>query len=255
MMRIYTPRERSDIKECIAREGYAVVNVMTSKRASIFLHQLQKFVKDSNIPATLLTRGIIKSHGIGQADFMWKIRNVRNVKSVFANLCECKHNHLLPSFDGACYVPIDESNSTTLWPHRDQHPSNTGVDTYQGSLCLAESDGGFMCWPKSHLIEDWSYKHENAYVDYFSVPLSSAEAIAEKNAKKICPPPGTLLVWDSRMIHCNFPPKKKGPRAVAFVCMVDGRDASEEVLAKREFCMANNITTSHHPLRFRMNEI
>lgn len=252
-MRICTPREKSYIKECIALEGYALVNVMTSKRASTFLQKLHKFVVDNEIPATLLTRGIIKTHGIGQADFMWKIRNVMNIKNVFANLCGCNQGHLLSSFDGACYVPTDATNSNTLWPHRDQHPSNTGIDTYQGSLCLSESDGGFVCWPKSHLKDDWSYDYAKTYMDYFSVPLSSI--INANNAKKICPPPGTLLVWDSRLIHCNFPPTKKGPRAVAFVCMVDGRNASDEVLKKRAFCMANNITTSHHPLRFRMNSI
>lgn len=252
MMQIYTPRQRSEIKACIALKGYAVVNVMTSKRASILLHKLQRFIKQNDIPKSLLARGIIRSHGIGQSEVLWSVRNVRNIKSVFANLCDCKPTHLLPSFDGACYIPVDASNNTVLWPHRDQAPDNNNVETYQGSLCLSESDGGFMCWPGSHLIGDWEDRLERTSIDFVNVPLGSHESITRNNAKEICPPPGTLTIWDSRMIHCNFPPHKKGPRAVAFVCMVDGRNASEEILAKREFCVANNVTTSHHPLRFRM---
>jgi hypothetical protein len=251
-MNIYTPEQQLEINTHMSRYGYVVVNVMSAKRASIFLKQLQTFLKVQEIPESLMPQGLIKSHGIGQSEVLWNIRRVRTIKNVFATLCKCKPKHLLPSFDGACYMSSNNGD-TKMWPHRDQRPTNNNIDTFQGSLCLAESDGGFMCWPKSHLIDDWDTTGAED-VDYFNVTFNTHSLVTEKKAKKICPPPGSLIVWDSRLIHCNFRPTLIFPRAVAFVCMVDGRNASEEVLSKREFCMQNNKTTSHHPLRFRINE-
>jgi len=250
-MNIYEPGQQLEIQAHISRYGYVIVNVISPKRASLFLKQLQQFVKGMGVSESM---GLIKSHGIGQSDVLWKIRRVRTIKNVFATLCNCKPMHLLPSFDGAYYMGNQTcQNGYTLWPHRDQRPTNNNGDTFQGSVCLSESDGGFICWPKSHLIDDWDVTGVTD-VDYFTVPLDSHHLITQKNAKKICPPPGSLIIWDSRLIHCNFPPTQIFPRAVAFVCMVDGRDASEEVMQKREFCMENNMTTSHHPIRFRIND-
>lgn len=131
-MNIFSSGQQLEINAHISRYGYVIVNVVSAKRASILLKQLQHFVKCMGT-SIYFNKGIIKSHGIGQSDVMWKIRRVRTIKKVFATLCNCNPIHLLPSFD----ADNINKNVTVLWPHRDQRPSNNKIDIhFKDYACL-----------------------------------------------------------------------------------------------------------------------
>ncbi len=64
--------------------------------------------------------------------------------------------------------------------------------------------------------------------------------------------PGTMVLWDSRTIHANQPPRGKVDRSVAYVCMIPNV-ASNAILNKRAKYFSENRTTNHHPVRVQVN--
>ena len=192
---------------------------------------------------------------------MWKVRNNVKIKKVFAKLLSCKTADLLPSFDGACYVPWQFSKDREqfkLWPHRDLHPSKNEL-VYQSSLNLiknnAKQDGGFVAWPKTHKLNNWpDLLPITTEKDYFRIPYE-INGISLKAARRFIVPPGALIVWDSRLIHCNsLPLKSNNTRAVCYVCMANKNKASKIILQERKRCMKEGLTTSHHPINFMIND-
>jgi hypothetical protein len=237
----------------ISKYGYATIKVMSEERATYFLKQLESFIKLKNIPINgSNTNGIIKSYGIGQSKFMWEMRKMRTIKRVFAQLCNCKQKDLLSSMDGAGYVSkVSDKAVYNLWPHRDQSPHNNDPETYQSLVNLSVSDGCFVCWPKSHLLK-WTDPTLSNHA-FFRIP-NNDKNITIDNSKQIHVKPGTMIIWDSRLVHCNQMPVEQVPRAVAYICMVNGLSVSNDIIKKRQFCMDNNKTTSHHPIKFTIND-
>lgn len=226
----------------IKTDGFIIVKVMEEKQATQYFKALKTFVSHHQLSPTI---GIIKTNGIGQAAFMWKLRNLRTVKRAFASILNCKQKDLVTSMDGAFYSEPHASH-IALWPHRDQRPSNNNLETYQGVLSLTDSDGSFVYWPKTH-TKKWNYTASEMDTDFFRLDDNN---ISINKHKSIRIPPGHLLIFDSRLVHCNQVPIKK-TRAVAYICMVDGRGKmTREITERRQYCMDNNKTTSHHPLKF-----
>jgi hypothetical protein len=274
------------IRAHIEMHGYAVVKIMDSNEASSTLKEFETWIEglDKRIdlhdihgglshelyPDNIL--GIFKSYGIGQAGFMNKMRNNRKLKSVFTSFWNCKESDLITSFDGACYVPHKFSNETfNLWPHRDQSPYVNGLTTIQGSINLIDNsgkyDGGFVLWPKTHKTENWDEfigdKNKTTFhpPNFFEMK-SAVNGIHKSGAYRMVVPPGALVLWDSRMIHCNCPPMNKknaNNRSVLFVCMGNISDINDNkhlmrLLEFRKKCIKNNRTTPHHPFGILVND-
>lgn len=70
-------------------------------------------------------------------------------------------------------------------------------------------------------------------------------------------PAGSLLLWDSRCVHCNTPalsrphsPPDEPLRMVAYICMTPRHLAPPDVLASRKMAYTKRQSTSHWPHKF-----
>ena len=252
----------------LKEKGYVAVKGTSVEKAESYYSELWDWLEnletgiDRDDPETWnqerwpsAVHSIIKSYGIGQADFLWKIRAEPRVRRAFARIWDVdKDDGLICSFDGAGIYP-KPVNSRAKWPHRDQSTVNNTFSCVQGAFNLVESDGGLVVWPKSHLI-DWTERYEDARAckkteDWYRIP-DNDEDITFENARVLLGPPGTLFLWDSRCIHQNQS-GTIGSRAAAYVCMVPRSWATDSILKKRIKYYEKHRTTSHSPHHIKVN--
>ncbi|CAF1074603.1 unnamed protein product [Didymodactylos carnosus] len=230
---------------------------------------------DNHWPARPLS-GVISQHGIGQSKFLWNVRNNRNVKKIFSNIWQT--DELLVSFDGAgCFRDWSFNQSWKTeggWIHVDQHPvRKPNKCCIQGLVAITDNDeftGGLVVYPKSQkrfleLTNLITPTHSGR--DFVKIPpthqiLRQSESSELIKFKLVKCKAGDLVVWDSRVIHCNTPAIKLSSdktkkcdllRAVAYVSMSPTAFVSEgddyKTLDKfrklRKEAVMNNTTTSH----------
>ena len=168
---------------------------------------------NTNLPMNY--HGIFKNY-IGHEEFIWNTRE--KCISIFQQIWMDGNGNplkLLCSFDGACFLPQKERGRNKSWIHCDQsryHGNN--LSCIQGLVNLQENgpdDGGLLLLEGSqhhfegylnrHLLEGFSAHFK---LDMGDPGLSSCRPI------KICAPAGHILLWESRIAHCNVPPRKTG---------------------------------------------
>ncbi|KAJ3296626.1 hypothetical protein HK104_001396 [Borealophlyctis nickersoniae] len=252
------PTDHEAILASLAENGFTVVNVMGPNTAELRYNEFWDWLEalgsgiSRDHPRTWDAQknwphhvhGIIKSYGIGQADFIWKCRTEPAIRQVFAKIWNVDEEDLIVSFDGGCMYPssaispsplsaaqtnktagvvnqnestttinsayLKPDNTLTLWPHRDQSITNTTLDCVQGCLNLtsnlSDTDGGLIVYPKTHLI-DWlaRYPHAATQSNPEFFKVSTTDC-PPSQSHVLRAPAGCLFLWDSRTIHCNRPP-------------------------------------------------
>lgn len=117
----------------------------------------------------------------------------------------------------------EEYGSAERWLHWDQNPwDKPGYYGVQGLIALSEShdargNGGFACVPGLHAdgrFGRWADAHEARRGGVVKVP-DDDPLYAE--AERVNVRPGTLVVWDSRILHQNTPNRSKDFRLVQYV--------------------------------------
>jgi hypothetical protein len=212
------------------------------------------------------SHGVVNSDGIGQSDFMWNIRSNRNIKQVYSQIWNT--NELLVSFDG-CGVYRDWRYDATWktkagWYHVDQNPvMKPNRCCVQGFVSLTnqnETTGGLIVFPRTHLRFQQLNSLPNRQKDFIMIPnthqiLDRGQAIG----KLVQCQAGDLVLWDSRLVHCNSPAftidelNKNQPvdflRITAYVSMSPTRfvpgQTLEEFRKKRKLLVENNCTLTH----------
>ena len=212
------------------------------------------------------THGVVNCDGIGQSDFMWHIRSNRNVKRVYSRIWN--NDELLVSFDG-CGVyrdwRYDPSWKTKAgWYHVDQNPVlKPERCCVQGFVSLTEQDettGGLIVFPRTHLRFQQLSGIGNRPRDFVMIPRNHPILDRGQGIGKLVQcQAGDLVVWDSRLAHCNSPAlratelEQNQPvdllRIVAYVSMspttfVRGHTL-DEFRKKRKALVQNNCTLSH----------
>ena len=233
--------------------------------------------------------GIISGFGFNHCAFMWRLRLLPKVRRAFEVVWD-DETDLLVSFDGGnCFRPwnnaalqqrlgdeIKEAWATISgWWHVDQNPMRPhkqGKQSVQGLVSLTaatESTGGLCVIPGSHKHHDAVCERSRIAVggdtggDFVPI-LEGDEALANGGALIVCEA-GDLILWDSRLIHCNTPaiaappqplPQQEPPgvvellRIAGYVCMTPASKATEEVLEKRREAFCGGFGTSHWPHEF-----
>ena len=216
--------------------------------------------------------GIIKDSktGIGQSEFAWECRNQPCVQKAFALVHGCQPSDLITSFDsiGVYRNPALDPRFKTKngWLHVDQ---GTSVSDWcvQGFLNLIEANeetGGFVCFPGSH--SDGSHENLMASVqpspknNFIEVP--EGHALWYKTYSLLRIPAGSLLLWDSKLVHSNThfrtSPKSRNAltRLVAYTCMVPReRITNQGTRDLREKCVDEGLTTNHWPDRPKLENL
>ncbi|KAG0196617.1 hypothetical protein BGX28_009918 [Mortierella sp. GBA30] len=145
-----------------------------------------------------------------------------------------------------------------MWPHRDQKPSRQDRICVQGLYSMlpntGPTDGGLVVYPRTHTI-DWTKRDLRAKTsgDWYLVPTDAPE-VDPANAAVLRTPAGCLLLWDSRLVHCNRPPTADGrTRAVSYICMLPKGNATKAVIAQRQKLYSTFRTTTHWPYPVTVN--
>jgi ectoine hydroxylase-related dioxygenase (phytanoyl-CoA dioxygenase family) len=210
----------------------------------------------------LQDRGIVKYPSLAHADFIWKMRCHPNVRSIFAQLWN--DVDLLVGFCRACILPpasIASSHKKKDWFHVDQSSRRRGRHCIQGLVNLIDSDSsdaGLVVIPGSHFYhdeffrvhdlgvsKDW-FKHDEKQLQWFY-------DIKKLKPQKINAPAGAMILWDSRLIHCNKAPDadqvvKDRARMCIYVCMTPRAWVTDpEILLKKQEAFKNVKQAAHWP--------
>lgn len=266
----------------LENNGYTVVeNVLTSQKCEQYinrfwdwLHNLNTGI-DRNNPLTWKTmpdggwplniRGIIKHYRVGQSQFVWDIRCEPNVIQVFKDLWN--DDDLLVSFDAVNIMKPPSLGGPTktkrTWYHTDQGSKKKGRHCIQGFVTLEDievNDGALMVIPKTHNYHEEFFQHFGIECknDWFKLKPEELNWFLQKGEepKKILAPKGSVVLWDSRLIHCNTKPNKEGNRFryVVYTCMMPRKLCSEKMIQKRINAFENLRMTNHWANDLRLVE-
>ncbi len=210
---------------------------------------------------------LIQEWNIGHTQLSWNLRQNPKIYEIFAHIWNVAARDLLVSFDGCSFHFPPEITKFgwyrgNQWLHCDQSYLRNdfecvqswinGYDTNEGDATLTFFEGS----NKHHREfrerfnitdrEDW-YKLENSDQHDFYVN--------EKGCKQyhIKCPKGSLVLWDSRTIHCGSEPMKgreiPNMRCVVYLCyaprnLITTRDLNKKIKAFEEM-----RTTNHWPCK------
>lgn len=195
------PTDRKSIVDDLLQNGFTVVRILTESEA---LSYQREFINFANIHE-IQFNSVGLTGGTTHSQFQWEIRV--KCKQAFATLYNT--SNLMSSFDGGCFLLPNGKPTFEEWFHVDQQRNET-YDNYrfqsvQGLVNLGDDPNG-----ESGLIviKDFhkqysQYLSDNPRVGYGSFRIN----IRFDNNKLVCPvvPIGCLLIWDSKLAHCNMP--------------------------------------------------
>jgi hypothetical protein len=191
--------------------------------------------------------GIFKTGGAGQELFMWMARTY--IHSIFADIFDC--DDLVSSMDTCSLLLPKKSNKIKLWLHADQPRGMKDQCCYQGILNLTNSgpeNGGFVfCKPDSasacDFFNEYMDKHQSCGISWSKVDPEDP-MIDSAPMYKVCARPGSLILYNSQLIHCNAP-AMTGHREALYISMQLRQLVEEETQKKRDKAFANGLNTGH----------
>jgi len=212
---------------------------------------------------------LIQNFSIGHAQYIWDIRQNKKVIDVFSNIWKCKNEDLLVSFDAVSYHLPPEITKLGWyrgndWFHTDQSYIDsefkivqswiTGYDVNENDATISILEGSnnyhkdFQEKFKLVNKKDW-YKLNKDELNYY---------IEEKLClpKRIKCPKGSIVLWDSRTIHCGTEALKsrKTPnfRNIVYLCYEPRSKITSKNLLKKQKALEDMRMTSHWPCKVKL---
>ena len=272
----------------LREHGYAVVpSILSEEKVEEFHQALWSWFKGFNTgikrddPSTWSTsnwppsiRGLVQHYGVGQAKFVWQLRELLAARKVFATIHGVDdsketedHTQLVVSFDGLCLSKPDTTIVDPVknsWAHMDQGPKTRG-DMTQGLISLTEAGpgkGGLIVYNGSHKLHsrfferfpkmaakvgnnDWVKLEPKHRLWYFKHHCSEIQVTAPK---------GSLILWRSKAVHYAVRPQKGYPipRAAIYLCYQPRSEGTTKQLQKKQFVFKARRMTSHWPLKSKL---
>lgn len=218
---------------------------------------------------------LIQHHSIGHLQAAWDVRQHEKIIGIFAALWGTKD--LLTSFDGLSISFPPEvtgkgwARKDSLWLHSDTsfcYPDSakekseyscvqswfTPVEVREGDAALAFLEGSHRYhrqFGTSRGIKDKSdwYKLSEEEVKVYTGEYNCS-------LRKITCPAGSIVLWDSRTIHCGAQPEKtrllSNFRFCIYVCMLPRSQANAKQLVKRIKIFEELRLSRHHPVKVTM---
>lgn len=216
---------------------------------------------------------LLKNWGIGHSQVCWDLRQKEKILKIFAHLYDTTTDNLLVSFDGFSFCPPPEKTNrgwevkNKSWLHSDQSYTNSDfkcIQSWVTAYDVNEGDGTLMFLERSH-------KFHKQFAEYFNVQSKKDWYLLDKDnihfyehinrckRIKIKCPKGSLVLWDSRTIHCGSQPMKgrinHDFRMVVYLCYQPRDKATKKQLEKRRKAFEELRTTSHWVLNCKLNAI
>jgi hypothetical protein len=209
---------------------------------------------------------LIQHWCVGHAQFVWDIRQNHKIANVFSDgIWKCKNEDLLVSFDGiSMHLPPEYTNRGwyrgNKWYHTDQSYLRSGFECVQSFVTLndvnrGDATLGFM--EGSHRYheefrENFGVKDKK---DWYKLNECQERFYLNRgcNFKRIMCPKGSLVLWDSRTIHCGVEPlrERENPniRSIVYLCYMPRAECSDANLRKKQKAFKEMRMTSHWPCK------
>jgi hypothetical protein len=212
---------------------------------------------------------MLLQHTVSHCQFPWDIRQNPSVVNVFKTLWGT--DDLVTSFDGlSVHFPPEttgrgwyKGGDTGDWLHCDQSFSNNDLECYQAWVTPVDvnrGDATLIYLEKSHLyhrkfgktipnegkgkLPQWyklTEKNINTYIDAYGCKL-----------RKVICPAGSMVIWDSRTIHCGQQAMKAREepniRSCVYVCMLPRKLCTKSCLEKRRKYYDTQRSIRHNPV-------
>ena len=211
---------------------------------------------------------LIQHWNIGHAQFNWDVRQNPKVVDVFAKLWSVKQDELVTSFDGASvHLPPEVTKLGWYrgndWFHCDQSFMDNEfkcVQTWVTAYDVNEGDATLAFLEKSHKYHK-DFKEEFDITDktnWYKLKTEEVDYYLNKKCAKtyIKCPAGSMVLWDSRTIHCGRESRKERDRpnfrGVSYVCMKPRSLSTQKDLEKKRKAFNEMRTTSHWPNKVKL---
>jgi hypothetical protein len=211
---------------------------------------------------------LIQHWGIGHSQAVWNLRQNINIVEIFAYFWECNVDELLVSFDGLSFnLPPEVTkrgwNKGNTWYHTDQSFKNNKFNCIQSfitGLDINEHDSTLSFMEGSNNFHgEFGYKYNiTNKTDWYKLTKEQNEFYLEKGCtiKNIKCPKGSLVLWDSRTIHCGIEANKKRSvpniRTVIYLCYMPRYLCNKSNLKKKQKAFNELRTTTHNPCKIKL---
>jgi len=207
---------------------------------------------------------LIQNWTIGHSQHIWDVRQNPKVVEVFAHIWNCNKDELLVSFDTTSFHLPPEITKLGWyrgndWFHSDQSYLDSSFKCVQGWVTgynINEGDATLTILESSHdYHKEFQERFQSTEKDdwYKLIDEEKAFYIEEKSClpKRIKCPSGSLVLWDSRTIHCGSECLKTRNepnfRNVVYVCYEPRSRCTEKNVIKKQNAFTNLRMTTHWP--------
>jgi len=210
--------------------------------------------------------GIIQHSRAGHSEGVWAVRAHPAVHNVFSDIWGTPE--LITSFDAVCIDPPPEVTGSKqpihpggTWLHTDQGSARQGRHCIQGFVTLEDIDeeDNTLC------VLAGSHAHHSAFFAHFGITTSGdwnklqpqhiewMKAQAGVTEIRIPARAGSLVLWDSRTVHCNTKPMKNRAhptrwRYVVYTCQAPRRFISDRDIKRKRDAFQRMRMTNHWPV-------
>ena len=177
-----------------------------------------------------------------ELEYYWKVRLNKNIVDVFKTVYE-EDVVLLIDRTGIMrptknieingeFINKPEWQTRKGWLHLDSNPwEKEEKIKLQGLVTLTdqtEKSGGFCCIPGFHRkLEKWALTHERTKVD--GIYFFDKDAEEQTQAKKIFAPAGSLIIWNNKTAHSNYPNDGNSFRITDYLTYERKSEYSEDI--------------------------
>jgi ectoine hydroxylase-related dioxygenase (phytanoyl-CoA dioxygenase family) len=204
---------------------------------------------------------------IGHNQASWDLRQNPNIVNIFSKLWNVEPEDLLVSFDGLSFHPPPETTKRgwykKSWYHSDQSFTRNDFECVQSWITgvdVEKDDATLAFYEKSNRYHKKFGKKFNITekADWYKLSKEQEQFFADKGCveKRIKCPKGSLVLWDSRTIHCGVESNKTRDnskfRAVVYLCYQPKNLSNNKMIIKKQKAFNEIRTTSHWPSKVKL---
>lgn len=245
-----------DLKE----KGYAVIpDVLNDEEVQQAIDYFYTWLNsDQQIQNHNSPHGVMQFWEVAHQQHAWYIRTRLGVLNFFKTFWNTEE--LVVSFDGTNHMPENLKKKDTSWEHVDQSYSDSSFKCLQAYVSLTtNTHRTFVVYEGSHKLhaeyaieknltsnkKNW-IKIEKDYLD----KIKESKRILHVKA-------GSLVLWDSRTIHCNCYGTVPEERIVQYVSYLprNNKKLTKKMQEKRQKYFLERRTTSHWAYPVKVNSL
>jgi hypothetical protein len=211
---------------------------------------------------------LIQHWTIGHAQFIWDLRQNPKCVDIFSKIWDTPLEDLLSSFDAASFHMPSETTGIgwhrSTWYHSDQSFVNRGFKCVQSWVTAFDVNRG----DATLAFYEGSNNYHDEFGDAFGITdkgnwyrMDTDDKIkfyTDRGClpKRIMCPKGSMVLWDSRTIHCGTEPikgrEKPNFRCVAYLCYMPRSMATKKKLEKKIKAFEEMRMTTHWPCEVKL---